>query len=230
MGSDEKDRDSRANERPQRLVYLDGFWMYRYPVTVGQYRCFIQAMQNARLLNHEGKRWELPLPPPTNPDWALENHPIVNVSWYEAFAYADWVGGSLPTEAQWEKAARGTDGRTYPWGNHFEEDRVWASVDERREGTASVRRGDWINVSPFGVVDCVGNVWEWCLDWYDAEIYKTAPFRNPVVTNPRSGTRILRGGSWADSSSRIFRTPLRTWDYPDYGYVYRGFRVVCTTV
>ncbi|GAB4455081.1 MAG: hypothetical protein OHK0029_10570 [Armatimonadaceae bacterium] len=227
MGSEDRDRDGRSNERPQRLVYLDGFWMYRQLVTVKQFQAFVEAMQAARVPNPDGHPWEMPPPPPFNPDWVYKDHPIVNVSWFEAAAYAGWVGGVLPSEAQWEKAARGTDGRLFPWGNEFDESRVWSSVEVRREETAPVSRTEYTNESPFGVLDTVGNVWEWCRDWFDPAFYQTAPFRNPVLEDHRSGWRVLRGGSWADSMPRLFRTTLRAWDHPDYGYVYRGFRVAC---
>jgi len=133
---------------------------------------------------------------PSKPKWGwIDNHPIVNVSWNDAKAYADWAGVVLPTEAQWEKAARGTDGRIYPWDNEWDAIKC-VNFTNSKSGTkpvGSILSGS----SPYECLDMAGNVWEWCGDWYGADYYKNAPAKNP--TGPVTGenrVRVLRGGSW----------------------------------
>jgi len=181
MGSDEA-----YDERPPRRVYLDAFYIDRYPVTNREYKLFVEATGH---------------PPP--PHWAAygnsyppgkADHPVVGVCWFDARDYAAWVGKRLPTEAEWEKAARGTDGRRYPWGDEFDPQRCNTDIsgigDTVPVGTYSPA-GD----SPYGVADLSGNVWEWVADWYERDYYQRAPARNP--TGPETGTeKVLRGGAW----------------------------------
>jgi len=205
MGSD----DGADDEKPQRTVYLDGFWMYRTEVTVGQYRKFCSQMGR-----------EMPDPP----SWGWkDDHPVVCVTWDDAKAYADWAGVQLPTEAQWEKAARGTGGREYPWGNTFDASKAVCSVGLSRSSTApvgSIPSG----ASPFGCLDMSGNVWEWCADRYDGSYYSGAPSRNP--TGPPSGLepRVLRGGSWFGYNSDYLRAANRGNLMPDFRLNDYGFR------
>ena len=141
-------------------------------------------------------------------DQSRNNHPVVCVDWHDADGYCHWVGGQLPTEAQWEKAARGTGGRIYPWGNtidcsygNFDDETVVDSfVVAGGEGcdgypqTAPV--GSYPkNASPYGALDMVGNVWEWTNDWLDWDYYQQSPYENP--TGPEAGEfRVVRSGSW----------------------------------
>ncbi|MDO8588022.1 MAG: SUMF1/EgtB/PvdO family nonheme iron enzyme [Armatimonadota bacterium] len=178
-----------AGEKPQRKVYLDGCWIYKHEVTVAQYRRFCEET---------GRQ----MPPEQTWGWRNE-HPVVSVGWDDAAAYAKWAGVSLPTEAQWEKAARGTDGRVYPWGNK------WDASNSANPSSTSMSSPQPVGsypsgVSPYGVMDMAGNAWEWCADWYDPDYYKTAPLRNPQ--GPSKGkesaffgaSHVLRGGSFFD--------------------------------
>jgi formylglycine-generating enzyme required for sulfatase activity/uncharacterized caspase-like protein len=206
MGSN----DGNDNEKPQHTVYLDGYWIYKTEVTVGQYRKFCAAMGHKM---------------PKAPKWGWnETHPVVNVSWDDAKAYCDWAGVSLPTEAQWEKAARGTDGRKYPWGNEWDMSKLQLSHRKIEDagGTSSV--GSFLaGASPYGALDMEGNVWEWCNDWYGETYYQGAPTRNP--SGPVSGQdRVLRGGSWVAVSPGDFRVPFRVRNTPSDRYVGYGFR------
>ena len=149
MGS--TDDEGVRDERPQRKVYLDGYWMYKTEVTVAQYRKFCEATNREM---------------PEAPEWGWkEDHPVVNVSWHDAVDYAKWAGASLPTEAQWEKAARGTDGRVFPWGNEWDAGACANSVSWSLKGTKPVGSCP-AGASPYGCVDMAGNAWEWCADWY----------------------------------------------------------------
>ncbi|MHB9109328.1 MAG: formylglycine-generating enzyme family protein [Armatimonadota bacterium] len=183
-----------SDESPYHTVYLDGYWIYQYEVTVAQYRQFCRVTGRAM---------------PDTPPWGWrDDDPIVNVTWHDAVAYAAWAGASLPTEAQWEKAARGPDGRVYPWGNAWGGARCCNSVDGSASSPSPV--GSFpAGAGPYGAQDLAGNVWEWCADWYDETYYQHAPRRNPA--GPATGAaRVLRGGSWGYSDPRDFRTTLRT--------------------
>ena len=176
MGSNSSDN---ANERPQHEVMLDGFWIYQHEVTVAQYLKFCDKT---------GRQM------PAAPKWGWQDkHPIVYVTWNDATDYAKWAGVTLPTEAQWEKAARGTAGNIYPWGNEWD-------ASKRLEALFSTHPvGSYPqDVSPFGVYDMAGNVREWCQDWYGAGYYASSPANSPK--GPASGTvRVVRAGSWLDT-------------------------------
>ena len=202
-------------------MYLDGYWIDRTEVTNKQFARFVEATGHRTTAEVEGcgwgatgegwkcidgADWRHPNGPSTSIDEQMD-HPVVQVSWDDAVAYCQWAGKRLPTEAEWEKAARGSDGRTYPWGYAFDGSKLnfcdtncefdWKDdgADDGYARTAPV--GSYpAGASPYGAQDVAGNVWEWVADWYDSGYYsESSATRNP--TGPASGDgRVLRGGSW----------------------------------
>jgi len=193
-----------AEEHPQHEVFLSDFAIDKTEVTWPQFRRYAEAT-GAGL-------------PPT-PLWGTpEDYPATSVLYHEAQAYCRWVGGTLPTEAQWEKAARGTDGQEYPWGNDWDIDRCNSiqGGPHRPQGVASFPGC----VSPYGVVDMAGSVWEWVADWYDR--YPEMSALDPKGPD-RGDLRVRRGGSWL-SMSTYLRTAYRHKIDPDWRDTHNGFR------
>ncbi|MCY3822239.1 MAG: SUMF1/EgtB/PvdO family nonheme iron enzyme, partial [Nitrospinae bacterium] len=158
-----------ADERPQREVTLDAFWIDKYCVTNTQYRAFLEETEA--------------FPPPPSfarDDFVGPEQPIVSISWEEANAYARWVGKRLPTEAEWEKASRGTDGHKYPWGEDepSPERAVYASTETDIHCPSNVDEFAE-SASPYNCVQMAGNVFEWVSDWFDGFYYQTGPAENP---------------------------------------------------
>jgi formylglycine-generating enzyme required for sulfatase activity len=241
MGSADSDPKADDEEKPQHTVYLDGYWIGQTEVTNAQFAKFIAAggYSKPEYWTDNGWWWKESqgITQPfywTDVQWNNPDYPVVAVSWYEAAAYAKWAGVRLPTEAEWEKAARGTDGRTYPWGNSWDTTRLnfcdrnctveWkdSTADDGYGTTAPV--GSYASgVSPYGVLDMAGNVWEWVADWYSASYYSQSPASNPG--GPTWGTgRVVRGGCW-DSDRGRTRCAYRQGIGPDYNDIYCGFRV-----
>jgi formylglycine-generating enzyme required for sulfatase activity len=222
MGSDDGDQD----ERPQRRVYLDAFEIDRYEVTNVQYRRFLLAT-GCEPPQHWPERYVAFLPD-RDPDWRGTDYPAgegtypaVAVNWEDAAVYCAWASKRLPTEAEWEKAARGMDGRTYPWGDGWDSSR--ANVGATGIGYTQPVGSYTAGVSPYGVLDMAGNVWEWVADLYDRRYYAYAPNRNPPGPESGTGERILRGGAW-DSPADHVRASYRNATH-FFGPNYRaGFR------
>lgn len=184
MGSDERLSD----EGPRHTVNLKAFWIDKYEVTHLQYKRFIDAT-GRRSPDHFVNR--------TFPA-GKSDHPIVFVSWHDAKAYCEWAGKRLPSDEEWEKAARGTDGRMFPWGNAFDIDRVnspvrWTRL--KRDGDTTPVGAFPDGVSPYGAYDMSGNVWEWTASWYRAY-----PGNTRASENYGEQYRTLKGGSWWDCS------------------------------
>lgn len=195
MGSPEG--KGRADERPQRAVYLDAFVIDQVEVTNERYMAFVKATGHRTPPNPYGTGPLVSLA-------GIEHLPVVQTTWYDAKAYCTWAKKRLPTEAEWEKAARGTDGRLYPWGNQpptatrANFDREWED-EKTLHPVGSLPGGD----SPYGVKDMAGNAREWVSDWYDADYYQDAPSRNPPGPDKKGVVRSIRGGSWHSPASDI---------------------------
>jgi formylglycine-generating enzyme required for sulfatase activity len=224
MGSEEGSSD----ERPVHTVTLDSFWIDQTKVTNAQYATFLNDLENQAesdvtwlelededcLIEHIDGEFQ--------PKSGYADHPVIEVSWHGAAAYCEWAWGRLPTEAEWEYAARGPQVYTYPWGN--------------RDPTCDLAQysgcpGEKVEVGSFpdgaswcGALDMAGNVWEWVADWYDADYYETSPSNNP--TGPEwDKYRVLRGGSW-NSPPDDMRSANRHRQSPDITLDYAGFRCV----
>jgi formylglycine-generating enzyme required for sulfatase activity len=208
MGSD----NSESDERPAHPVYLDAYYIDKYEVTNAFYEACVDAGAcqppggTSSLYDFYG-----------NSDY--DNYPVMSMSWNMAETYCEWRDAQLPTEAQWEKAARGSDERTYPWGEEI--DQTFAHYGQSAGTPAAV--GSYPKgKSPYGVYDMAGNLWEWVEDWYSNTFYANSPISNP--SGPGSGqSRVLRGGTWYYGKERV-RTFSRDSFHPDEFLDSFGFR------
>lgn len=218
MGT-QRDAEASQDEKPAHNVYLDGYWIDKYEVTNAMYqKCVDAGACKFSGSNKSGLRGSTPYY--GNPEF--DNYPVINMSWYHADTYCRWVGKRLPTEAEWEKAARWTDARIYPWGNSFDQNRLNSRDGRFIDTTAG---GSYpLGASPYGVMDMAGNVWEWVADWYATNFYENSPIQNP--TGPSTGTmKIRRGGSWMDELKFTRLTTLRSPMEPhNNGQMATGFR------
>lgn len=213
--------------RARRSVYLDAFYMDVTPVTNREFLTFVEVT-GYRPTDEGAGRFLHHLPGRKIPR-GKENHPVVFVSWTDANAYAAWAGKRLPTEAEWEKAARGTDGRKYPWGR-AEPGPDSANYGHARSGTVAV--GSYPGgASPYGILDLAGNVWEWCGEHDDPAFYADGPDQNPhnelgaggVAAGGRRPRFVMRGGSYM-YTARALRTYSRTSFEAHYRFGDGGFR------
>ena len=209
-----------SDEWPQREIELDGYWIYKYPVTLGQFKQYLGATGKTMPEMPWGQSMML------DTSVSEDKYPAL-LSWYEAADYAKWATAALPTEAQWEKAARGADGREYPWGDQWDQEKAVGlerTAEKFQQGMLPVGSLPG-GASPFGVQDMAGNAWEWVGDWYSHDYYQTSPSRNPI--GPATGVnKVLRGGDseWSEDSARSaarFLCPPQVRDY-----VKTGFRCV----
>ncbi len=257
LGSSKADQWAHDDEKPQVRVTLDSFWIDRAEVSVAQFQSFVAATayktdaeRGCCLSIYRSLGGTVFSPDPVfvnNANWllpqgggvpgAVSNQPVVQVSWNDAMAYCKWAGRRLPTEAEWEKAARGPDGFIYPWGNDFDSRRLnycdkncaasWhnSNADDTfaRTGTIGVFA---TGASPYGVLDMAGNVREWVNDFYDFRGYGSVPTANPPGLDGGL-TRVLRGGSWLDPADRV-RAAARDHNVPDGRDNVTGFRCAST--
>ena len=230
-----------TDQKPAHQVYLDAFYIDKYEVTNAEYEEFIlvggykkrefwteEGWNFIQKFQFDADEWhqiETPLQYGENSVSTDPNHPVIGVSWYEANAYAAWAGKRLPTEAEWEKAARGTDGRIYPWGNEMD----FSKLSYFPHATKVQTVGSFANgASPYGVLDMAGSVWEWCGDWYGEGYYSQSPQKNPK--GPDKGEyRVLRGGGW-DSIRLQLRCSYRYYELAGRRTYNVGFRCVQDTV
>ena len=248
MGNNGSEPYSYSDEFPQHSVYLSGYYIGKYEVTRGQYRQFMNAggYSNSAYWSSAGWSWRVsnsrtqPVYWAASQDWGTgaftqtDNHPVVGVSYYESEAFCNWAGGHLPTEAQWEKAARwtGSHPNVYPWGDVWDAEKCNNWYDNSSAGGGYQKRqtapvGSYPSgASPYGCQDTAGNAWEWCKDWYLSNYYSLTPsggWNNPP--GPTSGgSRVLRGGGWyyGDFTNRC---ASRSSDNPSSNWYSSGFRL-----
>lgn len=196
---------------PRHVVYLDAYWMDRIEVTNAMYKLCV-AKKVCALPADDNVGYD---------QWAYRNHPITYITWFQAAEYCQWAGRRLPTEAEWEKAARGSDARLYSWGNTKPNARL-ANFDETmiHEAVSSFRYP--LGASPYGVLNTSGNVREWIADWYDPNYYYVSPYANPK--GPDTGTeRSLRSGSYNEDQREV-AVYRRYRHEPQSAGLSRGFR------
>ncbi|MDF0665093.1 MAG: SUMF1/EgtB/PvdO family nonheme iron enzyme [Nitrospira sp.] len=214
MGSREEDESAKSDERPTHSVYLDAYYLDQYEVTTARYATFFQETKRAA-----PKYWS---------EQVLKHHgykPVVGVDWNDAAVYCSWAGKRLPTEAEWEKGARGTDQRSYPWGNEASSEQranISHCCDFRDYGVLTDVGSFKQGTSPYGAHDMAGNVLEWVADWYDPNYYSKGPERNPKGPS-RGEYRVRRGGSWTSAPDDV-RSADRYGDTPSARGDALGFR------
>ena len=223
--------EGEEDEAPAHRVHVDGFYMDEIEVTVGQFAEFLNEMGNQvergvpwvniedlhSKISHVDGRFI--------PYKGFDNYPIVMVSWYGARAFAQWAGKRLPTEAEWEKAARGgLEGKIYPWGDEETYDMANSQHVHGKDRWEKTSPAKSFPPNEYGLYDMAGNAWEWCADFYDPDYYSRSPDSNPK--GPDEGTyKVLRGGSWISPLGHL-RASERFRYYPEYQNFNFGFRCV----
>jgi len=199
------EEDGLQDARPLHRVHLSSYWFDKYEVTNGQYRQCV-----------EGGGCTPPKDRLTFDDPQRVQYPVTNITWNQARSFCQWQGKRLPTEAEWEKAARGTDGRRYPWGNDGETLKNRVRNGELKAGVSGIEPigRQAATASPYGVFDLIGSVSEWVKDWYAEDFYQRSPARDPQGP-PRGSFRVLRGGEWNEKPPDL-RASYRGWDDVTY--------------
>lgn len=198
--------DSRGKDRPVHKVQVDSFYIDKYELTNAEYRVYLQQTGKSA-----PKYWE-------NTKYNGDDQPVVGVAWDEAMDYCRWTGKRLPTEAEWELAARGRDGTLFPWGDV--QSIVATNTRESKEGRPLPVGSYAAGVSSLGLHDMSGNVWEWCYDWYAKDFYSDSPYSNPRGSDGGK-EKVIRGGGWNIS---IVDMAFRKRVKPDQQYSSLGFR------
>jgi serine/threonine-protein kinase len=211
-----------SNERPRHSVYLKAFYIDKYEVTNARYKEFVDATGHpvpfVKTFWAEPFNWRNRTYPPGKGDY-----PVVLVNWHDADAYAKWAGKRLPMEAEWEKAARGTDARVWPWGKEWDVSKC--NIKESFLGSTQPVYLFAEGKSPYGAYNMAGNITEWTADWYSEDYYGRAPKTNP--SGPLSGkAKVARGGAWDSNINLYARTAYRHYFQPDTRSASIGFRCV----
>jgi formylglycine-generating enzyme required for sulfatase activity len=224
MGAAPNDADAQDDEKPGQQIFLDAFCIAKLEVSNEQYAAFVKDTSHPpppAAIPQQPDGWIGTVPPPH-----YEQFPVVRVSWEDALAYCQWRKATLPTEAQWEKAARGTDSRIFPWGLMWDPSRANSGKTPGAAARPVTSFGD--GASPYGLLNMSGNVAEWVYDWYDPEGYKGSASRNPTGSPRQQQFRVVRGGSFHDlpvllrTSARVGIWPARPPNLPATDHI--GFR------
>jgi len=227
MGSDKrKDPQAWDDETPQKAVTLGAYGIAQYPLTVAEYACAVgQTVQGNKIAEptstYNNVTWQQQLQHP--------DHPVVNISWNDSVRYSQWLAQvmgqqwRLPTEAEWEKAARGPDGLLYPYGNTYDASK--ANTSEGKKGTTTPVGNYPQGASPYGLLDCSGNVWEWTSSIYKAYPYQANDGRENLTATEN---RVLRGGSW-NYVSRNARAACRDGNSVDSRFINVGVRLAVSS-
>ncbi|OQA14015.1 MAG: Serine/threonine-protein kinase pkn1 [bacterium ADurb.Bin363] len=246
----EVERSWFSDELPRHEVYLNDFYIDKYEVTNEKFKKFVLSTGYKTDAEREGfaiiwvglepkkisgADWQHPMGSGSSINGKMD-HPVVQVSWNDACAYAVWAKKRLPTEAEWEKASRGTDGRIYPWGNTWNDNYcnnlnmnlsyLLGFMPDFFKNRGTLPAGKMSEgISPYGLMDMAGNVWEWCSDWYSKDYYNYASEENPK--GPQKGEKkILKGGSWYYDNPAYLRAGLKLAEPPDSRNFMIGFRCV----
>jgi formylglycine-generating enzyme required for sulfatase activity len=218
MGSSDADTERADNEIPQHMVYLNSYWISKTEITNAMFNTCVEAGVCKYSVSFK-----------TNPhylDSAYANHPVVYISWQTAQVFCKWLGGRLPTEAEWEKAARGVNDDEYPWGTGLPS-LIFTNSNNLVGDTTPVKAFPQ-SISYYGVLDMGSNVREWVSDWYDPDYFKNSPYENPKGPD-KTGLKVLKGASYLDPY-RYTRAANRLAHKPSSPGAVRGFRCAMSSL